>query len=131
MDAYLESVLAWSAADLAVTRGGNGTLAEAAFPGVPLLMVPLPSAAENHQLHNARAVAAAGAGVVVEEARLGTLTRAWQDLLNPEVRAAMRAQARLRSPEGAAARLAGLVERTLRTAGPETNTARKTAQETL
>ena len=53
---------------LAVTRGGNGTLAEAAFHGVPLLMVPLPSAAENHQLHNARAVAAAGAGVAVHRA---------------------------------------------------------------
>ncbi len=34
VDAYVESVLAWSAADLGVTRSGNGTLAEAAFYGV-------------------------------------------------------------------------------------------------
>ena len=51
VDGYLEGVLAWSAADLGIARSGNGTLAEAAFHGVPLVMVPLPSAAENHQLY--------------------------------------------------------------------------------
>ncbi len=115
VDAYVESVLAWSAADLGVTRSGNGTLAEAAFYGVPLVMVPLPSAAENHQLRNAEAVAAAGAGVVVEETELKTLARAWEGLLEPATRDKMSAQARLRSPAGAAERLAELVERTLHT----------------
>ncbi len=120
VDAYVESVLAWSAADLGVTRSGNGTLAEAAFYGVPLVMVPLPSAAENHQLRNAEAVAAAGAGVVVEEVALATLARAWGGLLEPTTRDKMSACARLRSPEGAAERLATLVERTLHTgARPE------------
>ena len=132
VDALLWSVLAWSAADLGITRGGNGTLAEAAFHGVPLLMVPLPSAAENHQLHNARAVEAAGAGTVVEETNLGLLARTWGKLLDPDVRAAMSARARLRSPEGAAARLAGLVEGTLRAAEPqERNTVQDPMQETL
>ena len=113
VDGYLDSVLAWSAADLGITRAGNGTLAEAAFHGVPLVMVPLPSAAENHQLHNARAAEAAGAGLVVEERELETLPAAWERLLEPDFRArASRAAAR-RSPAGAAERLAALVERTL------------------
>jgi len=116
VDGYLDGVLAWSAADLGVTRSGNGTLAEAAFYGVPLVMVPLPSAAENHQLYNAKAVAEAGAGVVVQEQNLGTLTRAWAGLLEVSTLEQMSMSARLRSPEGAAARLAGLVERTLETA---------------
>ncbi len=115
VDAYVESVLAWSAADLAVTRSGNGTLAEAAFYGVPLVMVPLPSAAENHQLRNAEAVAAAGAGVVVEETALETLAGVWAGLLEPTTRGDMSARARLRSPAGAAERLATLIERTLHT----------------
>lgn len=118
VDAYLESVLAWSAADIGITRGGNGTLAEAAFHGVPLIMVPLPSAAENHQLRNAEAVAAAGAGVVVEETALSTLAGVWQGLLDPGVRRQLSVQARLRSPEGAAERLVSLIERTLHAATP-------------
>lgn len=106
---WVDSILAWSAADLAITRAGNGTLAEAAFHGVPLLMVPLPSAAEDHQAHNARAVEAAGAGRVVAEDALASLAGAWRALMDDRVRAAASAAARRRSPEGAAARLAELV----------------------
>ncbi len=113
VDGYLDSVLAWSAADLAITRAGNGTLAEAAFHGVPLLMVPLPSAAENHQLHNAHAAEGAGAGLVVEERDLGRLPDAWGRLLEPRTRAAASAAAAKRSPTGAAQRLAALVEETM------------------
>src|SRR5690606_4497247 len=51
---YVDAPTAWSAADLAITRSGVGTLSEAALHGVPLVMVPLPSSAEDHQLHNAR-----------------------------------------------------------------------------
>lgn len=104
---YLDTVLAWSAADLGVTRAGTGTLAEAAFHGVPLLMVPLSTAADNHQLHNARAVARDRAGTVVEERDLQpvTLAAAWRHLLEPETRARAAAAARERSPAGATARL--------------------------
>ena len=116
VDAYLEGVLAWSAADLGIVRSGNGTLAEAAFHGVPLVMVPLPSAAENHQLYNAAAVQQAGAGIVVEETSLETLAQAWAELLDKPTRDAMSARARRRSPEGAAARLAGLIKHTLEVA---------------
>lgn len=106
VEAYVDSVLAWSAADLAITRSGNGTLAEAAFHGVPLVMVPLPSAAENHQSYNAQAVAQAGAGVVVEEQQISALLPAWQRLLDPQSRQNMATNARALSPEGAAVRLA-------------------------
>jgi UDP-N-acetylglucosamine--N-acetylmuramyl-(pentapeptide) pyrophosphoryl-undecaprenol N-acetylglucosamine transferase len=104
---YLDTVLAWSAADLGVTRAGTGTLAEAALHGVPLLMVPLGAAADNHQLHNARAVERARAGTVIEERDLhpATLAAAWRRLLEPEARARASAAAQSRSPAGAAARL--------------------------
>jgi UDP-N-acetylglucosamine--N-acetylmuramyl-(pentapeptide) pyrophosphoryl-undecaprenol N-acetylglucosamine transferase len=126
VDAYLESMLAWSAADLGISRGGNGALAEAAFHGVPLIIVPLPSAAENHQLHNAQAVAAAGAGVVVEERELAALPEVWERLLEPSARRAMAQRAHTRSPEGAARALAALVLRTLYADTPAPNTMQET-----
>ncbi|HZW28505.1 MAG TPA: UDP-N-acetylglucosamine--N-acetylmuramyl-(pentapeptide) pyrophosphoryl-undecaprenol N-acetylglucosamine transferase [Trueperaceae bacterium] len=102
---FVDAATAWSAADLAVTRAGVGTLSEAAFHGVPLVMVPLPSSAEDHQLHNARAVAAAGAGVVVEEREVSGLGSAWRSLLEPRAREAAAAAAAGRTPAGAARRI--------------------------
>ena len=102
---YLDAAEAFAAADLAITRAGVGTLSEAAFHGVPLVMVPLPTAAEDHQRHNAEAVAEAGAGLVVPEAGLGRLEEAWRTLLDPAFRAAAAEAARRRSPDGAADRI--------------------------
>lgn len=107
---FVDATLAWSAADLAITRAGIGTLAEAAFHGVPTIMVPLASAAENHQLHNARAVAADGAGWVVEEGQLETLATVWQQALDDRVRLAATEAARRRSPAGAARAFVDLIE---------------------
>lgn len=107
---FVDATLAWPAADLAITRAGIGTLAEAAFYGVPTIMVPLSSAAENHQLHNARAVAAAGAGWVVEETNIEDLEAVWQKALTDEVRLHATAQARQLSPAGAARAFVDLIE---------------------
>jgi UDP-N-acetylglucosamine--N-acetylmuramyl-(pentapeptide) pyrophosphoryl-undecaprenol N-acetylglucosamine transferase len=108
---YIDSVAAWSAADLAITRAGTGTLAEAAFFGVPVIMVPLPSSAEDHQRSNARAVQASGAGRMVEqEAMSRTLGEVVLECLEKETRSTMREAALRRSPQGAAARLADLAE---------------------
>ncbi len=106
---YVHAATAWSAADLAITRAGVGTIAEAAFHGVPQVLVPLPSAAEDHQLHNARAVEAAGAGVVVEERELEhhpeRLSEVWLAALAASWREGAASAAAGRSPAGAAARI--------------------------
>jgi UDP-N-acetylglucosamine--N-acetylmuramyl-(pentapeptide) pyrophosphoryl-undecaprenol N-acetylglucosamine transferase len=102
LEGIVDATVAFAAADLAVTRGGYGTLADAAFHGVPLVVVPLPSAAEDHQRHNAEALATAGAGYWAEEGDAAALERAWRTLLDPERRAAAAAAARRRSPEGGA-----------------------------
>jgi UDP-N-acetylglucosamine--N-acetylmuramyl-(pentapeptide) pyrophosphoryl-undecaprenol N-acetylglucosamine transferase len=59
--------LAYAACDLAVTRAGALTVAELTATGVPAIMVPLPHATADHQAGNARAVAAAGGGLVVRD----------------------------------------------------------------
>lgn len=106
---FVDEADAWSVADLAITRAGIGTLSGAALSGVPLVMMPLPSSAEDHQLHNARAVATAGAGLVVEERELEAdpeaLVRAWRTLLDDGERQRLAAAAAARSPRGAPRRI--------------------------
>jgi UDP-N-acetylglucosamine--N-acetylmuramyl-(pentapeptide) pyrophosphoryl-undecaprenol N-acetylglucosamine transferase len=62
-----------AAADLVVSRAGAGTLAELARCGAPAILIPYPQAADDHQRANARWFAEAGAGLVLEQARLGEL----------------------------------------------------------
>jgi UDP-N-acetylglucosamine--N-acetylmuramyl-(pentapeptide) pyrophosphoryl-undecaprenol N-acetylglucosamine transferase len=61
---------AWSAADLALCRAGASTLAELSGYGVASLLVPLPTSAAGHQEANARAMAEAGAAVLIPETEL-------------------------------------------------------------
>ena len=61
---------AYSASDLAVTRAGAMTVTELTRMGVPAVMVPLPTSAENHQEYNARAMVRAGAARMVRESDL-------------------------------------------------------------
>ena len=125
---FVDAMLAWSAADLAITRAGISTLSEAAFHGVPVIMVPLPSSAENHQLHNARNVAAAGAGWVVEEKNLCELDSTWQHALQPEVQEQAARAARGLSLQGAAGALVDLIDSVLQT---QTSPAHPQPQESL
>ena len=60
----------YAAADLLVTRGGAGTIAELATVGAPAIVVPWPGAAENHQVDNARVLADRSAALLVEQADL-------------------------------------------------------------
>lgn len=60
----------YAAADLMVTRGGAGTIAELATVGAPAIVVPWPGAAENHQLDNARVLSDRNAAVLVEQSDL-------------------------------------------------------------
>jgi UDP-N-acetylglucosamine--N-acetylmuramyl-(pentapeptide) pyrophosphoryl-undecaprenol N-acetylglucosamine transferase len=61
---------AFAAADIALSRAGAMATAELLAWGVPMLLVPLPTAAADHQRLNARALAATGAAVDLEETTL-------------------------------------------------------------
>lgn len=97
--------LAYRAADVVVSRAGAMTTAELCAWGKPSVLVPLPSAAAQHQLHNARALAAAGAALLLEEANLSgvALGETLRDLLADPTRCArMGAAARSRGHPRAA-----------------------------
>ena len=51
----------YAVADLVVSRAGMITVAELCAWGLPSVLVPLPTAAADHQTHNARVLAEAGA----------------------------------------------------------------------
>src|SRR6266487_3038559 len=67
---------AYRAADLVVARAGAMTVAELCAWGKPSILVPLPTAAADHQTHNAAALAAAGAAIHLPEERLTPYTLA-------------------------------------------------------
>ena len=50
----------YAVADLVVSRAGMITVAELCAWGLPSILVPLPTAAADHQTHNARVLADAG-----------------------------------------------------------------------
>ena len=78
---YIEDMpRALAAADVAVSRAGAMATAELLAWGIPAVLVPLPTAAADHQDHNARALAGAGAALYLPEREL-TPERLWRDLL--------------------------------------------------
>jgi UDP-N-acetylglucosamine--N-acetylmuramyl-(pentapeptide) pyrophosphoryl-undecaprenol N-acetylglucosamine transferase len=78
----------YRAADLVVCRAGAMTVAELCAWGKPSILVPLPSAAADHQTFNARALAEAGGAVLLAERDLDarTLARAVTELLGDRPR---------------------------------------------
>jgi UDP-N-acetylglucosamine--N-acetylmuramyl-(pentapeptide) pyrophosphoryl-undecaprenol N-acetylglucosamine transferase len=64
-----EMELALNATTIAVSRSGASSLAEFAAMRVPAILIPFPSATENHQFHNARAFVESGAARMLGEQR--------------------------------------------------------------
>ncbi|MDN3566173.1 UDP-N-acetylglucosamine--N-acetylmuramyl-(pentapeptide) pyrophosphoryl-undecaprenol N-acetylglucosamine transferase [Paeniroseomonas aquatica] len=99
-------------AHLVIARAGAGTVAELACAGRPSFLVPLPQAIDDHQKANARAIAEAGAAIVMPQAGFTPAALAGQlaaQLNDPGALArAAAAAARLAQPD-AAKRLADLV----------------------
>ncbi len=112
---------AYAAADLALTRAGAMSIAELCAWGVPSILVPLPTAAADHQTHNARTLEAAGAAVHLPQreltparlaAEVGALVAA------PDRLAALAAAASARGRPDAAARIAARILETVAGASP-------------
>jgi len=61
---------AYKAVDFVMSRAGAGGIFEVAAMGLPSILVPLPSAAANHQAKNAYSYAETGAAIVMEQDNL-------------------------------------------------------------
>lgn len=75
--------VAYSSADLVLSRAGATTLAEITAWGLPAVLIPYPYSADGHQYRNAEELAVRGAAVVVEERNLTAqgLTRLLLEIL--------------------------------------------------
>jgi UDP-N-acetylglucosamine--N-acetylmuramyl-(pentapeptide) pyrophosphoryl-undecaprenol N-acetylglucosamine transferase len=60
--------LAYAAADLVISRAGAGTISELCLLGKPVILVPSPNVAEDHQTKNAMALVDKGAALMVPDA---------------------------------------------------------------
>lgn len=106
-----------AAAQLVIARAGASTVAELAAIGRPAILIPLPTAMDDHQTANARPLAEAGAALHAPEAALTSTALSGHIaaiLDDPDRAARMAAAARARGRPDAAERLADLVDRVAR-----------------
>ena len=109
---------ALAVATIAVSRGGSLSLAELAAWGIPGIVIPLPTAAGDHQSRNAEAAAVAGAVVHLPQSKLTSfsLAEAVRNLVtNPSLMESIGTAAAARGRPGATGeivtRLEGLISR--------------------
>lgn len=93
-----------AAADVVISRAGAMSLSELSRMGKASIIVPSPYVADNHQLHNAQAMAEREAAILVEEKDFdtGALTQAVEQMISqPSRRALLQANIRSFAPEDA------------------------------
>jgi UDP-N-acetylglucosamine--N-acetylmuramyl-(pentapeptide) pyrophosphoryl-undecaprenol N-acetylglucosamine transferase len=100
---------ALAAADLAVSRAGAMATSEFLVHGLPAILIPLPTSAEDHQMRNAAALAEAGVALLVPESEADARAL-WSDMVglagDDRRVASMARAARERSEPAAAAKIA-------------------------
>ncbi|MBD5252874.1 MAG: undecaprenyldiphospho-muramoylpentapeptide beta-N-acetylglucosaminyltransferase [Barnesiella sp.] len=78
-----DMAMAYRAADLVVARAGACTISEVQNLGIPAVLIPSPNVAEDHQRHNAEALACRDAAVMILDAhaveKLGDTVTALMD----------------------------------------------------
>lgn len=64
----------YKVADMCITRAGAMTISELSLAHKPSILIPLPTAAENHQFFNAKVLADVDAAILIEQKDLTTKT---------------------------------------------------------
>ena len=74
--------LAYSLADLVISRAGALSISELTLAGKPSILVPSPNVSEDHQTKNAMSLVNKSAAILVEDNQTDSLLRTAMDLLN-------------------------------------------------
>jgi UDP-N-acetylglucosamine--N-acetylmuramyl-(pentapeptide) pyrophosphoryl-undecaprenol N-acetylglucosamine transferase len=86
LDFIKEMANAYAAADLVISRAGALAIAELCIAGKPVIFVPYPHAAEDHQTSNAMALVNRNAAMIVKDADAKTeLVKKLKTILHDEV----------------------------------------------
>ena len=79
-DFISDMAIAYSAADLVISRAGAGSISEFCLLQKPVILVPSPNVAEDHKTKNALALTGRGAALLIAD------TQAATDLYNEALR---------------------------------------------
>ena len=74
--------LAYAAADLIISRAGAGSISELCIVGKPVMFIPSPNVAEDHQTKNAMAFVENGAALMMKESDLELFRNTLDQVLN-------------------------------------------------
>lgn len=76
--------LAYSAADFLISRAGAGSISELCIVGKPVIFIPSPNVAEDHQTKNALAIVNENAALLLKETELNMFQVMVEELLEKE-----------------------------------------------
>ena len=75
--------LVYAAADVVISRSGASSVSELCIVGKPVIFIPSPNVAEDHQTKNAQAIVDKGGALMLKEAQLDTQFQpVFEDLVN-------------------------------------------------
>lgn len=78
--------LLYAAADVMISRAGAGTISELCIVGKPVIFIPSPNVAEDHQTKNAMSVVKKDAAVMIKESELDTFREIFDGLMEDKVK---------------------------------------------
>ncbi len=74
LTAFIDDMaLAYKNADIIISRAGAGTISELCLVGKPVILIPSPNVAEDHQTKNAKAISEQNAAILLAEKNIGDL----------------------------------------------------------
>ena len=76
--------LLYAAADMIISRAGAGTISELCIVGKPVIFIPSPNVAEDHQTKNAAAVSDQDAAMLLKERDIDLFAKVIGELVNDE-----------------------------------------------
>jgi UDP-N-acetylglucosamine--N-acetylmuramyl-(pentapeptide) pyrophosphoryl-undecaprenol N-acetylglucosamine transferase len=107
MDFIHRMDLAYSLADIIISRSGAGTISELCLLGKPVILVPSPNVAEDHQTKNAAALVKEQAALVVSdaEAKEKLVNEALQLMQNEALKSSLGVNCKQMSIPGSASKI--------------------------
>ena len=107
LTAYLDNMAeAYAVADLVISRAGASSCSELMLTGKPSILVPSPNVAGDHQTQNAKAMADAGASLLLEDDKMKeTVTELVEQLIRDQQNLKRMNQAALKLAKPDAAKL--------------------------
>lgn len=91
--------MAYQATDVVISRAGAGTISELCLVGKPVILVPSPNVAEDHQTRNALSLVKKGAALMIRDGEIG-------EKLFPEVMSLLKEPQRMETLAGNIRKLA-------------------------